>query len=289
MKMKARCAPCLLNRVLFESRLVTKDDEKLSDIMHKVLVKMAEIYSSRKSSAEIATQIHGYAYQLLKNNDPYKELKERSNEIALKLLPKVKEIVEKSDDKLKAAILCSIAANSIDFGIAGSASSPEEMAAKFEDYVAQGFGHDDVDEMRKYFEGEILYFTDNCGEVVFDKLVCEIIKREYDVHLTLVCKKYPILTDATYEDVKKLGFEDVVDEIIATGKFAVGVDFNGISEKLKDKLQKANLIICKGMANYEAFSETRYRPIAYLMRIKCDSIAEDIGLPAGINVAKLYR
>ena len=43
------------------------------------------------------------------------------------------------------------------------------------------------------------------------------------------------------------------------------------------------------MANYEAFSETRYRPIAYLMRIKCDSIAEDIGLPAGINVAKLYR
>ncbi len=289
MKMKARCAPCLLNRVFFESRLVTNDDEKLSEVMQRVLHKMAEIYSSRKSSAEIATQIHGYAYELLGSKDPYRELKERSNEIALQLLPKAKEMIEESDDRLRMAILCSIAANSIDFGIAGSASSPEEMAAKFEDYISEGFGHDDIDEIKDYLKGEILYFTDNCGEIVFDKLVCEILKEEYDIHLTLVCKKYPILTDATYEDVKKLGFENVVDEIMTTGRFAVGVDFNGISEKLKRKLQEANLIISKGMANYEAFSETRFRPIAYLMRIKCESIAEDVGLAAGINIAKLYR
>ena len=288
MKMKPRCVPCLINRALFESQLVTKDEKKLSFIMKKVVEKMAEIYDERKCSAEIATQIHGLVYDLLENKDPYKELKEKSNEIALKILPKAIKFIEESEDKLKASILCSIAGNSIDFGIAGSASKPEELEAKFDELLKQGLYYDDLEEVKKLLKGEILYFTDNCGEIVFDKLVCQELKK-YDVHLTLVCKKYPILTDATYEDVKKLGFDEVVDEIITTGKFAVGVDFNGISEKLKRKLNEANLIICKGMANYEAFSETNYKPIAYFLRVKCESIAESMNLKNGINAIKLYK
>ena len=288
MKMKPRCVPCLINRALFESQLVTKDEKKLSFIMKKVVEKMAEIYDERKCSAEIATQIHGLVYDLLENKDPYKELKEKSNEVALKILPKAKKFIEASEDKLKASILCAIAGNSIDFGIAGSASKPEELEAKFDELLKQGLYHDDLEEIKKFLKGEILYFTDNCGEIVFDKLVCQELKK-YDVHLTLVCKKYPILTDATYEDVKKLGFDEVVDEIITTGKFAVGIDFNGISEKLKRKLNEANLIICKGMANYEAFSETNYKPIAYFLRVKCESIAESMNLKNGINAIKMYK
>ena len=288
MKMKPRCVPCLINRALFESQLVTKDEKKLSFVMKKVVEKMAEIYDERKCSAEIATQIHGLVYELLGNKDPYKELKEKSNEIALKILPKAIKFIEESEDKLKASILCSIAGNSIDFGIAGSASKPEELEAKFDELLKQGLYYDDLEEVKKLLKGEILYFTDNCGEIVFDKLVCQELKK-YDVHLTLVCKKYPILTDATYEDVKKLGFDEVVDEIITTGKFAVGVDFNGMSEKLKRKLNEANLIICKGMANYEAFSETNYKPIAYFLRVKCESIAESMNLKNGINAIKLYK
>ncbi|HEC77193.1 MAG TPA: DUF89 family protein [Thermoplasmatales archaeon] len=288
MKMKARCAPCLLNRVLFEGKLVLNDEEKLTGIMGKVIEKMAEIYSSKKSSAEIATKIHKYAYELLNVKDPYKNLKEKSNEIALSLVPKVKKIIEESEDKLKSAILCSIAGNSIDFGIAGSASSPDELLTKFDAYIKEGLYCDDTEEMKKYLKGDILYFTDNCGEIVFDKIVCEYLKK-YDINLYLVCKKYPILTDATYEDVKKLEFEEIVDEIITTGDFAVGVNFYKISEKLRDKLNNASLIICKGMANYEAFSETNFKPIVYFLRVKCKSISEDMNLPVGVNAVKLYK
>ena len=288
MKMKARCAPCLLNRVLFESKLVLDNEEKLSLLMGKIVKKMADIYSNKKSSAEIATEIHKYTYELLDVKDPYKNLKEGSNEIALSILPKAKKIIEGSEDRLKSAILCSIAGNSIDFGIAGSASSPDELLTKFDVYFEQGLYCDDTEEMKKYLKGEVLYFTDNCGEIVFDKIVCEYLK-EYDINLSLVCKKYPILTDATYEDVKKLGFDEVVDEILTTGDFAVGVNFNKISEKLKDKINKASLIICKGMANYEAFSETNFKPIVYFLRVKCKSISEDMNLPVGVNAVKLYK
>ena len=61
-----------------------------------------------------------------------------------------------------------------------------------------------------------------------------------------------------------------------------------LSKSLQQKLAAADLIICKGMANYEAFSETAYRPIVYLLKVKCQSIAEDMHLPLGIHAVKLY-
>ncbi|MCD6481387.1 MAG: DUF89 family protein [Thermoplasmata archaeon] len=289
MKMKPRCVPCLLNRVLYESNLVMDDERKKTEIMKKILEKMAEIYTMERGSAEIATEIHSLAYHLLGVDDPYKDLKERSNRVALQILPEVEKRVAESEDMLEEAILASIAGNSVDFGIAGSASSPEHLLTKFWDYMEEGLAYNDIEEMKKLLHGDVLYFTDNCGEVVFDKLVCKILKENYDIHLTLVCKEVPILTDATYEDVIALGFDEVVDEIMTTGSFAVGVDFHKISKELEERMRNASLIISKGMANYEAFSETDYRPIAYLLRIKCESIAEDMGLKQGTNVVKLYK
>jgi len=289
MKMKPRCVPCLLNRVLYESNLVMDDERKKTEIMKKILEKMAEIYTMERGSAEIATEIHSLAYHLLGVDDPYKDLKERSNRVALQILPEVEKRVAESEDMLEEAILASIAGNSVDFGIAGSASSPEHLLTKFWDYMEEGLAYNDIEEMKKLLHGDVLYFTDNCGEVVFDKLVCKILKENYDIHLTLVCKEVPILTDATYEDVIALGFDKVVDGIMTTGSFAVGVDFHKIPKELEERMRNASLIISKGMANYEAFSETDYRPIAYLLRIKCESIAEDMGLKQGTNVVKLYK
>lgn len=288
MKMKPRCMPCLLNRVLYEAELANASQEKQEEVVKKAAEKLLEEYTKGKSSAQIATVVHKMAYDLLGEKDPYKELKIKSNEIAKKLIPKVEDFIKKSKDKLEAAILCSIVGNSIDFGIAGSASSPEELYKKFDGEIGKGIGYNDLEKVKKHLNGNILYFTDNCGEVVFDKLVCRELKK-YNVNLTLVVKGVPILTDATYEDALSLGFNEVVDEILTTGTFAVGVDFDAMPADLEKKLQKANLIICKGMANYEAFSETNYKPIAYFLKVKCKSIAEDMNLPLGINAIKLYE
>jgi uncharacterized protein with ATP-grasp and redox domains len=59
--------------------------------------------------------------------------------------------------------------------------------------------------------------------------------------------------------------------------------------ELNNALKKADLIICKGMANYEAFSETDYKPVAYLLRTKCSAIAKSIGLPMNVNIVKLIK
>ena len=116
----------------------------------------------------------------------------------------------------------------------------------------------------------------------------EIKKFNPGINLTLVVKGEPVLSDATMEDVKQLKFDEVVDKILTTGCFAVGVDFNKLLDDLKKSLDETDLIICKGMANYEAFSETDYRPIAYLMRVKCNAIANSMNLAVNTSAIKLY-
>ena len=136
----------------------------------------------------------------------------------------------------------------------------------------------------------VILFTDNCGEIVFDKILCKEIKKlNPDVFLTVVVKGEPIISDATIKDVEELKFEEVSDEILSTGCFAIGLDFDKIPPMLKKALESADLIICKGMANYEAFSETDYHPIAYLLRTKCTAIANSMNLPLNVSAVKLYQ
>jgi len=129
MRMKPRCVPCLLNRVIFEMELSGASPEKQEKIIKKAAEKLLENYSSEKSSAQIATEVHKTVYDMLRNPDPYRQLKEKSNEVAKKILPKTERFISKSKDKLEAAIMCSIIGNAIDFGIEGSISSPEKLAA----------------------------------------------------------------------------------------------------------------------------------------------------------------
>ncbi|MCD6513123.1 MAG: DUF89 family protein [Thermoplasmata archaeon] len=287
MKMKPRCIPCLLNRIIFESELAGADEEKIAEIMSAAVKKIGELYNNKNSSAYIATNIHALAYEMLGISDPYKELKKRSNEIAIKLLPKVEKMISSSSNPVKTAMIASIAANSLDFGIAGSAPV-KEMEKKLQQYMDEGLYHDDFDKMEKYFDGSIVYLTDNCGEAVFDLVVCRELKKKYGIKITLVPKKQPVLTDATYSDILSMKLSQNVDEIISTGGFAVGIDVEKMPEKLKDRFENASLIISKGMANYEALSEESFKPIAYLMRVKCKSIGDDIGMPVNSNIIKLY-
>ena len=136
----------------------------------------------------------------------------------------------------------------------------------------------------------VVLFTDNCGEVVFDKLLCRELKRfNPRIVLTVVVKGEPIISDATLSDIKDLHFEEVADEILTTGCFAIGLDFAYLPTAVVKALKQADVILCKGMANYEAFSETTYLPVAYLLRTKCRPIAQSMQLPLNINALKVYE
>lgn len=179
-----------------------------------------------------------------------------------------------------------------DFGIAGGSDSPNVLKETFDKTFEEDLGYDDTVELKKILlkSKNIVIFTDNCGEIVFDKILCrELKKYNPDIFISIVVKGVPILSDATLQDAKELKFDEIVDEILTTGCFAVGVDFSKLPSEVTNKLENADLIICKGMANYESFSETKYHPVAYLMRTKCNAIAKSMDLPLNINAVKLYH
>ena len=284
MKIHPRCAPCLLSRVQYEAELSTKDialQKKAGlagiEVLRKYLVDGAP-------ATHLSTKIHREAYRVLGDIDPYREKKRQSNAAAKKLLPFARDFVSEKDS-FRRAVLAAIIGNSFDFGVLGfdadKATAKETMLRQFE----RGLDVDDTDSMKSML-ADVVYLADNCGEIVFDTLLFEEIKK-LGGKITLVVRGAPILNDVTMKEVKELGLDKKVDRVLTTGSNAIGLCLQEAPPELVDALEDATLIISKGMANYETMSEYDFKPIAYLLKTKCESVAEAMGLSRNMNVARV--
>ncbi len=284
MKIHPRCAPCLLSRVQFEAELST-DDIALQkkallagiDVLRKYLVDGAP-------ATHLSTKIHREAYRVLGDIDPYREKKRQSNETAQKLLPFVRSFVSEKDS-FRRAVLVSIIGNSFDFGVLGFDADKEIGKEMILRQIQHGLDVDDSDKIRSMLD-DVVYLADNCGEIVFDSLLFDEIKK-LGGKITLVVRGAPILNDVTVKELKELGIDKKVDGVLTTGSNAIGVCLKEAPQELMEALRDASIIISKGMANYETMSEYDFKPIAYLLRTKCESVAEAMGLKLNMSVARL--
>jgi uncharacterized protein with ATP-grasp and redox domains len=276
-----------LGRVLFEVEMC--DQSKSAAAMRDSLKILKEGFVPGANSAEVATRVHERAYHVLGCEDPYRSLKLRSQQVAAELLPRAQCLVESSPDRLRAAALAAIAGNVMDFGIAGL-SDPNELPRQFDAVVRQGLDVDDLPRVHELLAGatKVLYFMDNCGEDVLDTLLVREI-RALGPKVVGVVKGKPILTDVTMEDGRRSGAIDAFDEVISTGMFAVGVDVHKMGDRLRREMEEADIIISKGMANFESLSDAPYRPIAFLMKAKCRPVAAAVGAREGDNVVRLQE
>ncbi len=290
MKISPECVPCMLNRLLFETNLVNPSCGYV--VMKEACKILADGLSEKANSAELATIAHYKTYELLGCIDPYTEIKQLAMSVGLRLEDKARNIIENCPEhnRLRTAILISIVGNVLDFGIAGGMNTPDELLHEFDRIYNEGLGYDDVEKLKTYLKRgpTILYFTDNCGEIVFDKLLCAELKK-YNVHIYLVVKGEPILSDATLKEAEQINMREVVDQIFTSGEYAVGISLKKLPSDLEEQLNNCDLIISKGMGNFEAFSEMDYKPIMYLLRTKCNPVAESLGLPKDLNVAILFE
>lgn len=284
MKTHPRCAPCLLSRVQFEAELSTKDLALQKKVILAGIEVLRRYMVDGAPATHLSTKIHREAYKVLGDIDPYFEKKKESNIAALKLLPFARDFVGEKDS-FRRAVLAAIVGNSFDFGVLGfdadKATAKDMMHEQFE----HGLDVDDSDKIKKML-GNVVYLADNCGEIVFDTLLFEEIKK-LGGKITLVVRGAPILNDVTMTELKELGFDKKVDRVLTTGSNAIGVCLKEAPSELVEALTGASLIISKGMANYETMTEYDFKPIAYLLKTKCESVAEALGLSRNMNVARL--
>lgn len=278
--------------MFYETELSTKDP-KLQLVAVKAALKLLSEGLNEKSVAvKLSTKVHKAVYEALGDLDPYREKKRVSNEVAKKNVPLARKLINSTRDKKEAfrrAVLLSIIGNSFDFGVQGLVVEDANFETYMRGAFRQGLGVDDTPRMIELVD-RVVYLADNCGEIYFDELVIDQIKRiNPESRITFVVRGEPILTDATIEDVKEVGIDKKVEKVLTTGSAAVGIDIETIPAELLSAMRNGSLIISKGMANYESMSEYDFKPIAYLLRTKCIPISDSLGVGKGLNIAKLIE
>ena len=285
MNMDPECVPCLLGRVFYQANLCNPESSYSS--MKKALEMLSVEFTAGKNSADIATKVHRAAYDEMGVDDPYLELKIQSYNVASSILDEAKEFIASSENSLEAAVKVAIAGNVMDFGVQGL-TDPEHLSKNFSKLASQPLAVNDVKKAENFLGTgkKVLYLLDNCGEDVLDILLVRELQKA-GTYVTGVVKGEPILTDVTMSDADRSGISRVFDKTISTEMFAVGVSVEKMKKELLDEINSADLIISKGMGNFEALSDSSIKPILYLFRAKCNPVAKAAGVLKNDNVAKL--
>ena len=279
MKVSYECASCMLRQSREAIEQAVNDEKHRMDITLDVLDFMHDNFKKNKQSNKLGTDLHHYIMDKTGNYDPYKKLRLKGNLVATNLLSTVEKYLD-DNPSFENYVRVAVAGNVIDFGAL-------EESTDIESFLLRQINVDpvinDTDLLEKSLKKvrTVLYLADNGGEIVFDKLLIQKIKEEYDVEITLALKESPILNDALVSDAKNLNLDKYAN-LISTGASSVGVVEEYVSNELKNLLNNVDLVISKGMGNFEGLTEMKIdSPVFFLLTTKCNVISREIGV--GIN------
>jgi damage-control phosphatase, subfamily I len=282
MKVHYECAACFLRQAREALDLATSDDQIKIEVTENITKILGERFRQGAVANEIGTKIHRTIKEETGNNDPYQKQRKKSNQIALKFLPKIEKLIQENPG-LESYLKAAIAGNLIDFGALGLEF---DMESRIISTMQKDLALNHSDRLEEELEraDDVLYLADNIGEIVFDKLLIKKLK-DYDVTVKVALKDKPILNDACISDALEIGLDDVA-ELISTGTDSIGVIYGDLSEEFKETLKNADLVIAKGLGNYEGLDEMdlRDKPVYCLLNAKCQPVSRDIGVKEGDNV-----
>jgi uncharacterized protein with ATP-grasp and redox domains len=282
MKVHYECAACFLRQTREALDLATNNETIKMDVTEKVVKIVSDNFRRGAVSNVIGTKVHRTIKKETGNNDPYIKEREISNDIATNFLPQVEKILG-NDNNLKNYIKVAIAGNVLDFGALGLERNMESLIVNtMEKDPSLDHTKDLEDELKR--SKTVLYLADNIGEIVFDKILIERIK-EYQVDVTVALKEKPILNDACIDDALKIGLDEVA-KLTSTGTDSIGIIEADVSSNFLELFQESDMIIAKGLGNYEGLSEMdlKEKPVFCLLNAKCKPVSRDIGVELGDNI-----
>lgn len=278
MKVHLDCFPCFLKQTLIAARLGTRDESLQFSLLKDVLEEIRSVDVS-KPPAYSTTLLHRRIRHVL-HKDPFKEIKQEYNNIALSLYPELKKLVSQSHDPLWTATRLSIAGNVIDFGIFTSV----DISGAIEKALHSNIALDHYDLFKRSLQrcSGILYLLDNAGEIVFDKILIELLV-SMGKKIRAVVKGEPVLNDSTREDALQVGLKDICD-IVDNGSDCVGTILEMTLPAFNKLFYESELIISKGQGNFETLcyrDDLKGRDIFFLFQSKCDVVSSELGLSKG--------
>jgi uncharacterized protein with ATP-grasp and redox domains len=197
------------------------------------------------------------------------------------LYPSLKQMVNEALDPLYTAVKLAILGNSLDLMVADSAftfenSIKNRIEAPLSRKIYSAF------EQQLRASNRLVYFGDNAGEIVFDKLLIETIKELHSAEIVFVVRSVPTLNDATLTEARSIGIDNIA-RLIENGIDGPlpGTLLNRCSSEVKQLVHRSDLIISKGGGNFDTLDEERKhlnKNISFLLLSKCEPYYRHFGV-----------
>lgn len=269
MKLNPFCMCCTLNK---QEKLIREypDMEKKTEYMKKVMALIANT-EENDCAPSLAVDIQEL-YSSFWNcpAEDFTEIKKEFNQFMLDMEDTIETKIRNSEDPLEKALLYARIGNYIDFAALPDANQDTMLTLLDEKNKEslcpeeyQFFLHD-LSSAKK-----LVYVTDNCGEIVLDKLAIKLLKETYpQLDITVIVRGYPVINDATMKDAEEVGLTRLV-KVVGNGSNVAGTWIPGINEESRILLEQADVIIAKGQGNFETMNDCGLN-VYYLFLCKCD-------------------
>lgn len=284
MKIDEACVGCLINQSIKVAHAI-KADAPLAQQLTSTVEKMSKTFSYEQTPPEIAADIYEMMAKIAHKQDLYDEVKLHSTQKALTFIPQLKERLKNSANKLLTATKIAVAGNVIDL----AAEVEFDLHEELENIFHIDFAHDDFAKLQEQLEvaQTVLVIGDNVGEHIFDHLFIETLQELYpSKEFTYMVRGNPIINDVTLTEAKEAGFDKLCN-LVDSGVNTPGFTYSRATNEAQQIFDNVDLIISKGMGNYECMSPTHRDNICFLLKVKCNVVAASLGKRIGDIICKL--
>ena len=284
MNIDKECVACIINQSAKVANAIDADKE-LSSKLTSTVETLSKDFSFDENPPEIASYVYEKMAEIAKKQDLYAEIKALSTQKALSFVPLLKEKLLTSDDKLLTATKIAVAGNVIDLAAAVEFDLEEELEKIFH----TDFAYNDFDALQTELESakKVVVLGDNVGEHIFDYMFVETLKELFpDVSYTYMVRGNPIINDVTMKEAKECGFDSLCN-LVDSGVNTPGFTYDRANENSQKLFDDADLVISKGMGNYECLSPSHRDKICFLLKVKCNVVAKSLNREVGDIVCKM--
>ncbi len=276
-RLHSECLGCFAEKQL--KRIPADADESLRiEYMQRALEVLAS--SPKTSNAPIiAHDIDVARYELFGIRDTFDEERAHFNKLMLGLEGEMDRRVQEAADPLLMAMQLAMMGNFIDFTILDEIDD-ERLLGYIEKADEVPVSDADLAAIKADLASAktLAFLTDNCGEVVCDKVLMREIGRQYpDLDITVVVKGVPVVNDACREDAEQVGLAEVA-RVIDHGCDYPGNPLEVISAEARAAIEESDVVISKGQANFESLFGCGLN-VWYLFMCKCQIFSERFSTP----------
>ncbi len=273
--------------------LLGYDAELRARIEERGRAYLEEHFDEGRLPSHYITAVHRILKEEAGDALPFRELRSGCNRVGRELAGRVAAEVAGLDASERFRLLCqwAVAGNHLDFRTAGIGYGfgIDEVEAMLRGVVASGFDHDDTADLERLARGarRVLYVPDNVGEIAFDALLVREI-RGYGATVVVPYRGGPITSDATLDDFREAGLDTAADEVFEGCPDTLGLSLEEATPRLLEEIDRADLVITKGQANFYLAYGRRGRfgaAVACLLTTKCDVISEAFGTTRRLSLA----